>query len=282
MGLFDFLDPGKEQREAGVAQAEEAVIEGTGVTGPGGISAGTQFADGQATTQLGLGSFAPFLSALQGLGQQGIGQAGQGFDEFAQQSDFAGLGDIFQGALGTATADPFDLGADVSNRLRELSARRNDRNINRQLSRLQASGTADSVSGIFQKSETAQNLREQGLKFDLAGLQAGQSLQKDAFGRALGAVGGRGNIFQNFLANQRQGADIGFGGVASAAGLSQLPLAFLAGGGAEASRLSNSLFGASQSNLNAAEMAKSPFLEALNAAGGIASSIAPGGFLGKD
>jgi len=271
--LSDIFDPGRRDREAAAAQSQQGIIEGSSVTGPGGITAGSQFADGQGTTELGLGSFAPLLEQTQGIASQGFAQAGEGFEDFSQFGDFGSLGDIFKGALGTAQADPFDLGADVADRLRQLSERRNDRKINRQLSRLQASGTSDSVSGIFQKGETARELREQGLQFDLAGLQAGQSLQKDAFGRVLGSQQSRSNIFQQFLANQAQGANIGFGGVQSAAGLSQLPLAFLQAGGAEATRASNTNFGAAGVSAQNAASAQSPFLQVLNAAGGLASGF---------
>jgi len=279
--LSDIFDPGKEQREAGVALGESGVIEGTSTTGPGGISAEASFADGQGSNVLSLGSFDPLLSGAQGLAQQGLTQAGAGFDEFAQFDDFGGLGGIFQSALGTAGADPFDLGADISARLRGLSERRNERQVNRMFDKLKASGNLGTTAGAGRAGELERNIFEQGLQFDLAGLQAGQGIQQAAFGRALGASQGRGNIFQNFLANQRQGANIGFGGIQSAAGLSQLPLSFLQAGGAEATRASNTRFAAGGINLQAAAQAKSPFLEALNAAGGIASSVAPGGFLGN-
>jgi len=279
--LSDIFDPGADDREAAADLAGQGVIEGTSITGPGGISAESSFAGGQGSNVLSLGSFDPLLSGAQGIAQQGFDQAGAGFDEFAQFGDFGGLGDIFQSSLKTASSDPFDLGADISARLRGLSERRNQRNVNRMFDRLKSSGNLGTTAGAGRAGDLERNIFEQGLQFDLAGVQAGQSIQKDAFGRALGASQGRGNIFQNFLANQRQGANIGFGGIASASGLAQLPLAFLQAGGNEATRSSNSLFAAAGVNQQNAAMAKSPFLEALNAAGGIASSVAPGGFLGR-
>jgi hypothetical protein len=281
MGFLSFLDPGEEDRAAAADLAGQGVIEGVNVSGPGGITAGTGFADGQSTTELGLGSFDPLLTGAQGIAQQGFAQAGAGFDEFNQFGDFGGLGQIFQQALGTASADPFDLGADVSQRLRQLSERRNQRTINKTFDRLFAGGNLGSSAGVARAGDLERNIFEQGLQFDLAGLEAGRGIQKDAFGRALGAQQGRGNIFEAFLRNQAQGANIGFGGIGAASGLAQLPLAFLQAGGNQAALASNSLFGAAGVNQTNAANARSPFLEALNAAGGIASSVAPGGFLGK-
>jgi len=282
MGFFsDIFDPGADDRDAAAAAAEQGVITGTSASGPGGVTAGSTTADGVTSTEFGLGSFEPLLGGAQGTAQMGFDQANQGFGDFAQFDQFGGLGQMFQQAMGTASADPFDLGADVSSRLRELSERRNQRNVNKTFDRLFAGGNLGSSAGIARAGDLERNIHEQGLQFDLAGLQAGQSLQKDAFGRAMGAVQGQGSIFQNFLANQRQGANIGFGGIQSAAGLSQLPLAFMQATGNEATRASNTQFASAGISQQNAAMAKSPFLEALNAAGGIASSLAPGGFLGN-
>jgi len=277
MGFFsDIFDPGADDRDAAAAAAEQGVITGTGASGPGGITAGSTTADGVTTTEFDLGSFNPLLGSAQSTAQMGFDQANRGFGDFAQFDQFGGLGQMFQQALGTASADPFDLGADVSQRLRQLSERRNQRTVNSTFDRLFAGGNLGSSAGIQRAGNLEQNIFEQGLQFDLTGLQAGQSLQKDAFGRAMGAVQGQGNIFQNFLANQAQGANIGFGGIASAAGLAQLPLAFQQATNQSASLASGSQFGLAGVNQQNAAMAKSPFLEALNAAGGIASSITPG------
>jgi hypothetical protein len=271
--LSDIFDPGKADREQASSQAQAGIINLTNTSGPGGITAGSEFADGQGTTELGLGSFQPLLDQAQGTASQGFAQAGAGFEDFSQFGDFGSLGDIFKGAQSTAQADPFDLGADVSARLRALSERRNQRTVNRTFDRLKASGNLGSSAGIARAGDLERNMFEQGLQFDLAGLQAGQSLQKDAFSRVLGSQQSRGNIFQQFLANQAQGANIGFGGIQSAAGLAQLPLSFLQAGGAEASRASNTNFAAAGISSQNAANAKSPFLEVLNAAGGLATGF---------
>ncbi len=271
------FDPGKDDREEAQAEADRGIIEGTSTTGPGGISASTSNVDGQQSTDLSLGSFDPLLGGLQGLAQGGIDQAGQTFQEGQQHGDFQGLGDIFQSSLATAQADPFDLGADISSRLRALSERRNNRQVNRTFNRLQAGGNLGSSAGVRRAGDLERNIMEQGMKFDLAGLQAGQSLQADAFGRVQGASQGRTSIGDAFLRNQAQGANIAFGGTAAATGLARMPLDFLAAGGAEATRSSNTRFSAAGIDLEASAMAKSPLLEAINMGAGIASSFTTGG-----
>jgi len=319
MSLFD---PGKSDRKRAAALAQEGILRGTSATGPGGISAGFNFAGGQGSLNLGLGSFQSTLDQLQGLSASGFAQAQGGLpsdltglgegtigrlgqidvSQLQNQQDFAGLGNIFQSALGTAGADPFDLGADISSRLRQLSERRNQRTVNKTFDRLKASGKLGTTGGAGIAAELEQNIFDQGLQFDLAGLQAGQGIQRDAFARALGASGQReaigarqfgesfgleqlggeralqqfgvgSNIFQQFLQNQQQGANIGFGAAAQGMNLSQLPLAFLQASQGAAGQASNSLFAAAGINQQNAAMAKSPFLEALNAAGQFAGNI---------
>ena len=323
MGLLSNLfDPGRNDRDRAQEFAERGVVTGGTIKGPGGISAGFDFSGGQGSLTSSLGSFAPLLEQSQQLSAGGFAQAagglpsgltGQGADtigrlgqvnvnQLTNESGFAGLGNVFQSALGTAQADPFDLGADISSRLRSLSERRNQRLVNSTFDRLKSTGNLGSSAGIARAGDLERNLQEQGLQFDLAGLQAGRGLQQDAFGRLMGATQGREGIgarqfgesfgleqlggnralqqfgvssdmFQQFLQNQQQGANIGLAGAQGAANLSQLPLAFMQALGAQQGQASNSLFAAAGVNQQNAAMAKSPFLEALTAAGQVAAGI---------
>lgn len=297
--LSDIFDPGRKDREAGQALAQEGVVDRFGIQGPGGISAGFDFSEGGGDISTSLGSFAPLLEQFQGQAgfgseqAQGRGPAAgilQDIDtnraRFDQGDDFGGLGKIFQSSLSTAQADPFDLGADISSRLRALSERRNKRQVNRFFDRLKSTGNLGSSAGIARAGDLERNQAEQGLQFDLAGLQAGQSLQKDAFGRVLGASQGRENIgrrsfgeesglFQSFLQSQQVGSQIGAQGLAGSTGLSQLPLSFLQAAQSATTGASNTRFAAAGVNLQAGAQAKSPFLEAINAAAGVVSAFNP-------
>ena len=332
MGLFDKLfDPGRPDRDAAAGLAQQGIFTGGGASGPGGITAGFDFTGGQANVDLGLGSFEPLLGGLQGLSQSGIDQAQGGLPpEFMEllrssiggiggvgtpqgnqnQLGTEGLSQIFQSSLGTATADPFDLGADISSRLRSLSERSNARRFNKFTDRLQRSGNLTSSTGTQRLGELEALEREEGLKFDLAGLSAGQSIQRDAFGRTLGAFGGLessagrtfGEQFQgagfdvNKILSQfgigAQGQQIGLqsqqvglqqatAGAGAAQNLAGLPIQFLqamlGAGGAS----SSTFFNAAGINQGNAQLAKSPLLEALKAAGGFAGAVAPGGFFGN-
>ena len=313
--LSNIFDPGAGERDRAKKLLDESVLREGTIRGPGGIGAGFQFGPGgEGTTNLSLGSFGQFLPQFQNLAGQGFAQAGAGIpglealgqrtqgrlgqidvQRFQNQQDFQGLGDIFQSSLSTAQADPFDLGAGISERLRALSERRNQRQVNSFFDRLKSTGNLTSSAGIQRAGDLERNLFEQGLQFDLAGLQAGQSIQRDAFGRALGAAGGREAIgarqfgeefgleqlggnralqqfgvgtstLDAFLRNQQQGANIGLQGIQGGIGLAQSPLAFLqAQLGIQTSR-STSQATAASGFLGAAGLAKSPFLEALNAA----------------
>lgn len=248
---------------------------------------------------------------LQALGQGTIDTLGQGqFNRLGNQQDFAGLGQIFQNAQATAQADPFDLGSTISDKLRQLSERRNSRLVNKTFDRLKASGKLGTTGGANIAGELDANLQEQGLKFDIAGLEAGRGIQSDAFQRALGAsqgreaIGGRqfgedlaqnqfqnqsalsqfgvgSDMFRQFMQQQAQGANIGLAANASALATTQLPLAFQQAALAAQGQASNSLFAASGVEQQNAAMARSPFLDALTAAGSFASGIAPGGFFGN-
>ena len=325
MGFFsDIFDPGRRDREAAAGAAQQGIIEGTSATGPGGIQAGFDFSDNQATVTSDLGSFTPTMEGLQGLSAQGLTQAGGGLppelaalasgtidrlgqtnvEQMSGASDFAGLGQVFQSSLGTAQADPFELGAGISQKLRQLSERRNTRLVNKTFDRLKRSGKLGTSGGAGIAGELDANLQDQDLKFDLAGLQAGSQMQRDAFGRLTGASAAREGIgsrafaesfgleqlggqralqqfgvgntmFDSFLRNQQQGANIGIAGAQAAAGVSQLPRAFLQAANSSAGLASGTHFGEAGVHGQSAAMAKSPFLEALNAAGSFATGIAP-------
>jgi hypothetical protein len=284
--LSDLLTPGNEFVDRASGQAGNAVFTGGRVSGPGGISAGFDFSGNRATSSLGLGSFAPLLQQLQGLGGLGARQAQSGLPpELAALGEDvigqlgANTGDfssIFQQALPTATADPFDLGADISSRLRGLSERRNQRRFNKFTDRLQRTGNLTSSVGTQRAGELEALEREEGLKLDLAGLEAGRGIQGDAMQRLLAAfqgtqtgagnqlAAGRG-LFGDLLQSQAQGANIALSGAQGASGLAQLPLAFqtaLLNAGTSAS---NSLLGAAGVNVAGAEQVKSPVLELVKA-----------------
>lgn len=324
--LSKIFDPGKGDRKRAKKLLDESVLRGGDISGPGGIGAGFSFDEGGAgTSQLSLGSFQQFLPQFQNLAGQGFEQAGAGIpgleslgqrtqdrlgnidvQRFQNQQDFQGLGDIFQSSLATAQADPFDLGAGISERLRALSERRNQRSVNKFFDRLKSTGNLTSSAGIQRAGDLERNLFEQGLQFDLAGLQAGQGIQRDAFGRALGASGQReqigarqfgeefnleqlggnralqqfgvGNeVLNAFLRNQQQGANIGSQGIQGGIALAQSPLAFLQAQLGIQSARSGTQGTAAAGFLNSAQQAKSPFLEALNAAGSFIGSVKPGG-----
>ncbi len=324
--LSKIFDPGKGDRKKGKKLAGESVLRGGELEGPGGIGAGFSFdpKTGEGTSQLSLGSFAGALPQFQQLATQGFEQAGAGIpglealgqrtqdrlgnidiQRLQNQGDFQGLGQIFQQAQGVAGADPFDLGAETSNRLRALSERRNQRQVNKFFDRLKRGGNLTGSAGIERAGDLERNLFEQGLQFDLAGLQAGQSLQRDAFGRLIGASGQREQIgarqfgeefateqlggeralqqfgvgtstLDAFLRNQQQGANIAGAGVAGGVGLAQSPLAFLQAQQSLQSNRSSTQLGASGQFLTAANQAKSPFLEAVNTAGSFITAINSG------
>ena len=320
--MSSIFDPGRADRNTAAGQAQQGIITGGQATGPGGISAGFNFSGGQGSINSSLGSFAPLLAQLQGLAGQGFQQAGGGLppelmalmggtidrlgqqdiSQLTNQQDFAGLGDVFQSSLATAQADPFELGSGISAKLRQLSERRNSRLVNRTFDRLKASGNLGSSAGLERAGNVERGIFEQGLNFDLAGLQAGQGIQRDAFGRLMAASQGREAIggrqfgesfaienlggqralqqfgvgsqgFQQFLQNQMQGFNIGAGATGAGANLSQLPLSFLAALQGTTGQASNTQFAAAGINQNNASLAQSPFLQALNAAGGFASGF---------
>ena len=325
MGFLDSVfDPGKDNRNKASKLAKQGLIKGGGFTGPGGIGGSFDFTDGVGTSNFDLGSFESSLASFQGLTQSGLASAGGGLpqslidrggatnERLGQQnvsqlqntSDFQGLGNIFQSAAQTAGADPFELGAGISEKLRALSERRNSRLVNKTFDRLKASGKLGTTGGAGIAAELEQNQFDQGLQFDIAGLQQGQSMQQAAFARAMAAsqgreaIGGRqfgesfaleqmggnralqqfgvdSNLQAMLQAQQAQGANIAFGANQAAMSTSQLPLAFQQAMLAAQGQASNSNFAAAGIEQQNAAMATSPFLEALGAAGQFASGIAP-------
>ncbi len=98
----------------------------------------------------------------------------------------------------------------------------------------------------------------------------GEGLQQQAFGQVQGL-----NQFQ--LANQQVGSNQALAGTQGASNLSQLPLSFLQANLAAGGQASNTQFAAAGVNQGNAQLATSPFLEALGAAGQFAGAIRPQG-----
>lgn len=325
MGFFsNIFDPGRKDREAARQQADQGIISGGRFSGPGGLGGSFDFSGGRGSSNFNLGSFQSQLEnfqrlssqgfdtaggelppELRALGEQTIGQLGtNNINRFSNEENFSGLGDIFQQSLGVAGADPFELGAGVSEKLRALSERRNQRRVNSTFDRLKASGRLGTTGGAGIAAELDRNIFDEGLKFDLAGLDAGRGLQSDAIGRAFGAaglresIGGRefgetigqagfenqaslqqfgvgSDLFRQFMASQAQGANIANLGASGAASTAQLPLAFQQALLASQGQASNTNFAAAGVDLQNATNAQSPFLNALTAAGQFASAIKP-------
>jgi len=257
---------GSSDRRRAKRKANDAVFTGGSFSGPGGIGGGFDFSDNQASFNSDLGALGPLFEQLLGVSQAGLSQATGGLppeltalfqggiDQLGgisnpNTADFEGLGSIFQNSLGVANADPFQLGGGVADKLRALSKRKNQRDVANTFDRLKASGKLGTTGGANIAGELEQNIFDQGLQFDLAGLDAGRQLQTDAFGRVLGSsqaregIAGRGfqeafqsilaqmgigqQGFQDLLQSQAQGANIGFGAGQLAGQTSQIPLNFL-------------------------------------------------------
>jgi hypothetical protein len=194
-------------------------------------------------------------------------------------------------SMGTATADPWELGSQVSDKLRALAERKNKREAMKMFDKLRSNGQMSSSMGAARAFELDNQQFEQGMQMDLAGLDAGRGLQSDAMQRLMQAQQGRAGLNQQldansinsaglssslldaFLKNQSQGVNIGLANATGGQNLAQMPLSFmqamLAAGGAS----SNSFFQKAGVDQNNAAMAKSPFLEAVNAAGGFMSGL---------
>jgi hypothetical protein len=235
----------------------------------------------------------PHLQALFASAQEDLATPELAHPDFSRQ--MSGLQQLFASQLGTATADPFALGEGVSARLRGLSERRNKSEVANQLAQLQQSGRLGASFGVAEAFETQARQDRQGLEFDLAGLQAGQQLQQNALGALFGATQGiQGIGAQQFgqqlsgqqllsqfanqrfgmgmsarqleLAQQQQQFQMGTGAVQSAAALSQLPLAFQQAQLAAQGLKSDVDLGVGGTHIKASSLAKSPLMEAVNAA----------------
>lgn len=328
--MSSVFDPGGKDRKRARAAAEKGIIKGGSFSGPGGLGGSFDFTGGQTTADFDLGSFQSQLEGFQAMGAQGFAQAGGGlppelralgeqtigqlgtFDIQRLQNEqaFAGLGDVFQQSQATAGADPFELGAGVSEKLRALSERRNSRKVNAMFDRLKASGNISSTAGAGIASEMDRNIFDEGLKFDLAGLEAGRGLQSDAISRMFGAAGMQEQIgarqfgesmgqagfenqaalqqfgvgsdmFRQFMANQAQGAQLATLGAQGAQGTAQMPLAFQQAMLAAGQQASNTQFAAAGIHQQNAAMAQSPVMNALTTAGSLAGSLGGAGLLGK-
>ena len=320
--MSSVFDPGKSDRKRARKNAEKGVIEGGGISGPGGISAGFDFSNNRSTVSSSLGDFAPLLDQLIGgsqgffdqanaglppelrsLGEQTIGNLGQSdFNRLTNESGFNRAGEAFRRNLDFANRDVFDVGDEISSRLRGLSERRNQRHVNKMFDRLQRTGNLTSSAGIQRAGDEERNLFEQGLQFDLAGLQFGQGELARNFQQAMQAGGlqeqigqrqfgedmginqfnnqaalqqfGVGSsMFDQFLQSQQQGTQLGLATMAGGTALSQLPLQFLAASQNAATLGSNSRFAQAGVDSQNAANAGSPFLDALTAAGGFATGL---------
>ena len=327
--MSSVFDPGKEDREAARIKGDAGIIKGGAFSGPGGLSGDFNFAGGRGASNFGLGSFQNQLDMFQqmsaaggaqaqaglppelrALGENTIGQLGTGqFDRFINESNFNALGDIFNESSSLAMSDPFELGAGVSEKLRALSDRRNRRLVNSTFDRLKASGKLGTTGGAGIAAGLDANLFDEGLKFDLAGLEAGRGLQSDAISRIFGSAGLREQIgarqfgedmgvaqygdnaalqqfgvgsdmFRQFMANQAQGAQLATLGAQGAQGVAQMPLAFQQMMMAANAQASNSQFASAGIDQQNAAMAQSPLLNALTTAGSLAGSLSGAGLLG--
>lgn len=284
---------GGKDRKSARRLLDQVPFTGGNFSGTGGIGGSFDFSGGKADVTTSLGDLGPMFQNLLGLSQSGFEQAQGGLPPEltalfsgaqnaigglgqANQSNFQGLGDVFNSSLGTAQADPFALGAGVSEKLRALSERRNSRLVNNTFDRLKASGKLGTTGGAGIAGELDANLFDEGLKFDLAGLDAGRGLQSDAMGRLMAAFGGREQNagrnfgeglqaimsqvgigqqgFEDLLKSQAQGANIGFGAGQQAMQTSQLPLAFMQMLQNLGTTSSNSLLGAAGGFQNSAQL----------------------------
>lgn len=237
MGLLDFLDPGKDDRERAAELAEDSIFQGGTATGAGGVTAGTSFdSEGRANISTGLGSFESLLQLLQGSGSNFLQPGGnaENADAFSMlqsvfsgsfgdlgapdldrslsnKQDFSALGSQFQSDIAFAGQDPFALGASISDKFRPGLERAQGTLRNTTFDRLFSSGKASNsqaASPILEGLQT--RFGEQNRELDFFGLQQGQGLIQSAFGRALAAsnqreqIGGR-NFRESFGSAQLLG-----------------------------------------------------------------------------
>lgn len=320
--MSSVFDPGKKDRKRAAALAQQGIMTSGQLSGPGGIGGDFSFKDGNIRSNLSLGSFAEFLPQLQGIAGSLFEQAGGGLppelrqlgegtidrlgdinvQRIQNQGDFDKLGELFGARADFAQRDVFDVGDEFSSRLRKLSERKNQRLVNKTFDRLKRSGKLGTTGGAGIASELDANLFDEGLKFDMAGLDFGSRELSRAFGEALGASGMREQIgarqfgeemaleqlggeralqqfgvgssmFDQFLRNQQQGMQLGMGAMAGAQSLSMMPLQFLQALQGMGTAASNTYFGAAGVNAQNAANARSPFLDALNAAGSFMTGL---------
>jgi hypothetical protein len=314
--MTSLFDPGKSDRNAASAKANQGIFTGGSATGAGGVTAGFDFSGGKANVTGGLGSFEGLMQQLQGLGGFGADLAQQGLppellalgqgtiselgqiDVNSNKNQFGqkALKQLVKADLKTATADPFDLGQGIADKLRERESARQDRKVASTFDRLKATGKLGTTGCAGIAGELDRSLSDQNLGFDIAGLNFGAGRQDAARGGVLGgtqgleSIHGR-NFAESFQIENLEGNralqqfgvgeqlhssmldQIGTGtGVAGqgaqiAALLQQLPAGMLeqllAAGGSS----SSSFFNAAGIDQGNAQMAKSPLLEAIKTAG---------------
>ena len=277
---------GRERRRAR-GKGNQAIFTGGGFTGPGGIGANFNFSGNQGTGGTTLGELGPLFQQLIASSQGNLGglppeltdlfKKAQGdLSNIGQNNlqDFEGLGSVFNSSMNVAGADPFALGAGVADKLRQISERKNQRLVANTFDRLKSSGMLGTTGGAGIAAELDQNLFDQDLQFDLAGLQAGQSLQQDAFGRMMGASQGREGIagrgfqeaFQKILGGTglqsqlfgmgQQQQQLGQAQAEGAGNLSLLPLQQLMALLSAGSTSSNSLLGSAGIDQGNAQIAQ--------------------------
>ena len=311
MGFFsDFFDPGRADRKRAGELANSALLQGGSFGGPGGISAGFRVgADGIIGGTLGLGQFNPLLMQLLGITGDALAGKGAGIPDKLRESgaaaqsqlapelqgELGNLQSLFQSALPTAMADPFALGASVTDQLRPGLERAQGTLRNTTFDKLFATGRQAVSSAASPILEGLQRtFGEQNAALDVQGLNIGRGLQQDALSRLFSSLSGAGDILgmnagramQSFgidrdLFGLERGSTIedrefGLRSLQSATGVSQLPLAFQSALASLQGMRSNAALGAAGVHAGNAANARSPFLEALEAAGGFASSVGLG------
>lgn len=260
---------------------------------------------GQQFLSQGLAGLPP---ELQASGEAAADRLGGDIDvqRLANQSDFNQLGGVFRSAAQQAQADPFDLGREISNRLASLSERRNNRLVSKKFSNLFSKGQLGASAGVAKAYELENSLMEERLQQDLAGLDFGQRSIQDAFARAIGASGQREaigarqfgeelalsqygdqralgafgvnrDLFSDFLRNQQTSVNLGNQAVQQQAALTMLPLQYLQAAMGMTQAASNSRFAAAGINQGNAQLARSPFLEGINALGAFVGNVKPEG-----
>jgi hypothetical protein len=216
------------------------------------------------------------------------------------------LQQLFASQLGTATADPFQLGAGVTDKLNQLASRGERDLVNQKFDQLFGSGRLGASVGVAEAFETQDQLSKAGLRRDLAGLEAGRGLRSDALGALFGATSGLQNIGQQLFGEQLSSADMlsrfanqrfqvgagaqqlrmqqesqrfgqGMAALGGAQNLAQLPLAFQQALLAQQGMKSDVDLGRAGTFTNNAQLAKSPLLEAANTAGSFFEPIKIGG-----